>query len=103
MRGEALKIREADDIEAPVWLAPYDLGVRQDLKLFLDGAGEEDVYNMHLELRRTSGQDSSWWKLNRVLLGDLRRQLLGWRSLKLEHVLESIASDGHARVAMRTR
>ncbi len=86
--------RELSGIEGTVWLEPYDLGVRQDIRVYLADAGEEDVYNMHLELRRRSGQESSWWKLNRVLLGDLRRQLLGWRNLKLEHMLEYIAREG---------
>ena len=29
--------------------------------------------------------------MNRVLLSDLRKQLLGWRKLKLERMLEYIA------------
>jgi len=48
---------------------------------------------MDIELRRGSGQVSSWWNLNRVFLADLRKQLLGWRKLKLERMLEYIASS----------
>jgi hypothetical protein len=92
--------REVAGIDGTVWLEPYDLGVRQDIRVYLADAGEKDVYNMHLELRRRSGQESSWWKLNRVLLGDIRRQLLGWRNLKLEHMLEYIARAGEGEIPL---
>ncbi len=78
-------------VEATVWLAPYDLGIRQDLRLVIRETVEPDVFQTHVELVRRSGQESSWRKLNRVLLADLRRQLLGWRKLKLERMLEYIA------------
>jgi hypothetical protein len=51
-----------------------------------------DVFRIDIELRRGAGQASTWWKLNRVFLGDLRRQLLGWRKLKTGRVLEYIAA-----------
>ena len=84
-------------IQCTAWLAPYDLGIRQRLLIAVSrmtqpaAAEDEDVYSIHIELRRQSGQESSWWKLNRVLLGDLRRQLLGWRKLRTERMLEYIA------------
>ncbi|MCG3178470.1 MAG: hypothetical protein BIFFINMI_00797 [Phycisphaerae bacterium] len=78
-------------IEATVWLAPYDLGVRQDVRLTIRRTAEENVLEIDVELRRGAGQVSSWWKLNRVFLGDLRRQLLGWRKLKTARILEYIA------------
>jgi len=55
--------------------------------------GEDNVCELDLELRRGSGQVSSWWKLNRVFLADLRRQLLGWRKLDLDRMLEYIAKS----------
>jgi len=78
-------------LEATVWLAPYDLGIRQRLRVLVRRMGAEEVYSMHVELERQSGQESSWRKMNRVLLSDLRKQLLGWRKLKLERMLEYIA------------
>jgi hypothetical protein len=78
-------------VEATVWLAPYDLGVRQELRIVAEPAGVDDVYRMWVRLERRSGQQRTWRKLNRVLLADLRRQLLGWRKLKLKRMLEYIA------------
>jgi FlaG/FlaF family flagellin (archaellin) len=78
-------------IDATVWLAPYDLGVRQDVTITIRPTDEENVLEIDVELRRGAGQVRSWWKLNRVFLGDLRRQLLGWRKLKTGRVLEYIA------------
>jgi len=78
-------------IEGTVWLAPYDLGVRQDVRLVLRPTEEEDVVEIEVELRCESGQRSSWWKLNRVFLGDLRKQLLGWRKLREDRILQYIA------------
>jgi hypothetical protein len=77
-------------VEATVWLEPYDLGVRQDVRLSVCRTSDDDVYEFVVELKRGSGQESSWWRLNKVFLGDLRKQLLGWRSLKTERVLRYI-------------
>jgi FtsX-like permease family protein len=77
-------------LECTVWLAPYDLGIRQTARILVGSAGEEDIYSLHIELTRQSGQESSWWKLNRGLLADLRKQLLGWRKLKTQRMLEYI-------------
>jgi hypothetical protein len=74
-----------------VWLAPYDLGIRQDCRIEIHPMPGADEFRFQVELTRRSGQESSWKALNRTLLGDLRRQLLGWRNLKLERMLEYIA------------
>jgi hypothetical protein len=79
-----------------VWLAPYDLGLRQDVRLLVRQTEEEDVFEIDVELIRQAGQTRAWWKLNRVFLGDLRKQLLGWRKLKTERVLEYIAQGNQA-------
>ena len=39
---------------------------------------------MKIEIRRLSGQGKDWARLNKVLLGDLRRQFLIWRALPQE-------------------
>ena len=87
-------------VEATVWLSPYDLGVRQDVVLTISGTGEPGVLQIEVEIRRGAGQVASWWKLNRVFLGDLRKQLLGWRKLKPARVLEYIAGGNEALAAM---
>ncbi|MHC4201479.1 MAG: ABC transporter permease, partial [Planctomycetota bacterium] len=81
-------------IEATVWLAPYDLGVRQRVRITIRPTGDPEVLELDLQLTRGSGQVRSWWKLNRVFLADLRRQLLGWRNLRPERMLAYIAEAG---------
>ena len=77
-------------LEGTIWLAPYDLGVRQNIRLTIEDTGEEDVYAIKLLLTRGSGQQRSWWKLNKTFISDLRRQLLGWRKLRPERAMEYI-------------
>ena len=83
--------RGAIGIAATVWLAPYDLGVRQELEITIGpSAADPHIHEIDIRLQRQSGQVSTWWKLNRVLLADLRKQLLGWRKLKIDRMLEYI-------------
>ncbi len=78
-------------IVSTVWLAPYDLGIRQEVRIaILDLPGEEEVHEILIALRLGSGQAGSWHHLNRTFLGGLRRQLLGWHKLPPERVLEYI-------------
>ncbi len=82
-------------IKGTVWLAPYDLSVRQQFAIRTRLAEEQaDVYSIEIELQRGSGQMSSWVNLNKTFLSDLRRQLLGWRNLKTQRILEYIAEGG---------
>ena len=78
--------RHAGGVEATVWLAPYDLGVRQDVKITL-APSEDDVCDLGLELTRKSGQPKDWRKLNKVFVASLRNQMLGWRNISVERVL----------------
>ena len=87
-------------IEGTVWLAPYDLGVRQEVRLTIEPADGEDIYGIHIELRRASGSVRAWHRLNRVFLGDLRRQLLGWRRLEPERILKFLARGRESLAAM---
>jgi hypothetical protein len=88
-------------IEATVWLTPYDLGIHQQIRLVIRATADEDVYAIHIELRRASGPVGTWHKLNHVFLGDLRRQLLGWRKLTAERVLRYL-SEGERVLAAAT-
>ena len=94
--------RETYGVHGTVWLAPYDLGVRQEVTITIHATTEADIYEIDIELLRRSGQVSSWWKLNRVLLGDLRKQLLGWRKLKIERMLEYITRAAETGTPLQT-
>jgi len=78
-------------LDATVWLAPYDLGVRQEVRLTVRPTGLADVFGIDVQMVRRSGQRRTWRSLNRKFLGDLRRQLLGWRRLRPQRVLAYIA------------
>jgi hypothetical protein len=89
---------ETFGVEATVWLAPYDMGVRQHVRLTLHPTDDEGVLGMQAALRRESGQSGGFHQLNRKFLGDLRRQLLGWRRLRTRRVLEYM-KDGEKLLA----
>ncbi|WP_243544599.1 FtsX-like permease family protein [Pseudodesulfovibrio tunisiensis] len=76
-----------------VWLAPFDFGVRQQVRLIFCPS---DLYSgfrqVKVELTREAGEHKAWENLNRTFLNDLRKQLLAWRSLDDEAV-NSFADD----------
>lgn len=71
-------------VESITWLAPYDLGVSQHLRLLALPGRVKGVYVLDLELRRTSGDPENWPIVNRRFLAAVRRQFLTWRTLDKE-------------------
>ena len=84
-----------------IWLTPFDLGVRQHLMLLVHPGQYEDIYEVQLVLQRMSGDDGSWYRMNRTFLTEIRKQFLQWRSLTpqrmLQYVQESkqLLASGH--------
>ena len=79
-----------------VWLAPYDLGVRQTFRIevtFETG----NICKIDIALVHGAGKTRTWWRLNKNFLADLRRQLLGWRRVPAERVMEYIR-DAESRI-----
>ncbi len=72
---------ESLGISTRLAIAPFDLGVTQDI--FLKSAPSEipGIDEVNIRLTRISGQPKDWARLNKVLLDDLRTQFLLWRSL----------------------
>jgi hypothetical protein len=68
-------------IGCKAWLAPFDLGVSQLINLETTPTELEDVYDIHLNLTRVSGDVSNWKRVNRRFLNTLRKQFLIWRTL----------------------
>lgn len=93
---------EAYRIGCKAWLAPFDLGVSQLIRLETVPTDFEDVYDLNLTLTRVSGDVSNWKRVNRRFLNTLRKQFLIWRTLNaadrdryLEELeLESPVTDG---------
>ncbi len=65
-------------------LAPFDLGVTQLFEMRSVPSEIEGIDEVAIHLERLSGQPKDWYRLNKVLLDDLRKQFLIWRSLPPE-------------------
>ena len=68
-------------IGCKAWLAPFDLGVSQHIRLETVPTDLPDVYDLRLTLTRVSGDISNWKRVNRRFLNTLRKQFLIWRTL----------------------
>ena len=77
-RGREYRIR------LMAWLAPFDLGVSQQVILTTTPTDMEDVFELKLTLIRQSGDISNWKRVNRRFLNTLRKQFLIWRTLRTE-------------------
>ncbi len=69
-------------ISCMAWLAPFDLGVSQHVAVDTTPTDTPDVFEIHLVLKRVSGDISNWKRVNRRFLNTLRKQFLIWRTLK---------------------
>ena len=63
------------------WLAPYDLGISQDVTLHAIPTGEHNIYKIEVQISRLSGDVASWQRMNRNFLNVLRKRFLVWRTL----------------------
>lgn len=78
-------------VKGTVWLAPYDMGVRQEMELAIHEVDKEgDIHEINISLEHGSGQIASWCRLNKKFLSDLRRQLLGWRKMEPVEIIRFI-------------
>ncbi len=68
-------------LSARLALAPFDLGVTQTLELRSAPSEIPGIDEVNIKITRMSGQPKDWARLNRILLDDLRKQFLLWRSL----------------------
>lgn len=71
-------------VQCRAWLAPFDLGVSQEVILDTIPTSMEDVYEVRLTINRESGDISNWKRVNRRFLNTLRKQFLIWRTLRAE-------------------
>ncbi len=74
------------------WLAPFDLGVSQEVEMKAFPA-EYGIYEIHMNIKRLSGDMNSWTRLNRMFLNVIRKQFLVWRTVG-EDVKEEYAVKG---------
>ncbi|MSS72100.1 MAG: FtsX-like permease family protein [Candidatus Latescibacteria bacterium] len=67
-------------IEMTVWLAPYDLGISQAVRLLAIPTGERGIYKIEVDIHRLSGDVASWQRVNRGFLNDIRKMFLVWKT-----------------------
>jgi hypothetical protein len=69
-------------LDLMIWLAPYDLGVSQRVRLRTTPDAELDgIYRIEMEITRISGDVASWKRLNTTFLNVLRKRFLVWRTV----------------------
>ncbi|MGE4195357.1 MAG: FtsX-like permease family protein [Pseudodesulfovibrio sp.] len=93
LSGATPDIPLSDDLcfsmDLRVWLAPFDFGVRQKVKLVFCPS---DIYQgfrqIKVVLAHEAGELTAWENLNRNFINDLRKQLLVWRSLDDDAVVK---------------
>lgn len=75
---------EAYAIDMNIWLAPFDLGVSQHVTFKATPQGVHNIYDITLQIRRLSGEDASWRRVNQRFMNVIRKQFLIWRTVDSE-------------------
>lgn len=78
-------------ISCTVWLKPFDLAVSQEMILAVPTDAETGEYVAEIALRRLSGTQASWLRLNVGFVRLVRQHLLHWRAVSDEERLEMFA------------
>lgn len=69
-------------ITSRVWLSPFDFGIMQHVDIrFMPSKENAGYLEIHMKIRRESGEVNSWLRINRRFVHEMRKQLLVWRSL----------------------
>lgn len=82
-----LPINEEDglsgfSLEFRAWVAPFDLGLMQDVVLtFKESATQRGYIAIAMEITRKAGEHNAWFRANRRFVNSIRKKLLVWRSL----------------------
>ncbi|GMV82788.1 MAG: hypothetical protein AMXMBFR7_39720 [Planctomycetota bacterium] len=70
------------------WLTPYDLGVSQEVQIYVVPTDDEGLYVTEATFYRVSGYVASWRRVNLPFLNALRKHLLIWRTYSPEQRME---------------
>lgn len=81
---EQKEVGTAYRLHCTAWIAPFDLGVSQQVLIEITPTHFEGVYEIRLTITRLSGDIANWKRVNRRFLNTLRKQLLIWRTLTQE-------------------
>ncbi|WP_051148570.1 FtsX-like permease family protein [Desulfospira joergensenii] len=88
------------------WLAPFDLGVMQEVDIrAISSTRFRGYQELEMAIFRKSGEKNTWWRINKRFVNLVRKQLLIWRSMETgekdkcgvrvdEYILEQESSIG---------
>jgi heme/copper-type cytochrome/quinol oxidase subunit 4 len=74
------------ELKAQLALAPFDLGVTEELILKACPSEIEGIDEVQVTIHRLSGAEGDWERGTRVFLKELRTQFLVWRTLSHEKI-----------------
>ena len=63
-----------------VWCKPFDLGVSQRIEIALDSDPATGEYISRMTMRRLTGTQDAWQRLNAPLVARIRSHFLRWRA-----------------------
>ncbi|MBN1864627.1 MAG: FtsX-like permease family protein [Victivallales bacterium] len=89
-------------LKSELALAPFDLGVTQKFELSSAPSEIPGIDEVKLKLTRLSGQPRDWQRLNKILLDDLRKQFLIWRSIPAS-VMETYRNKTSAELRIKEK
>jgi len=73
------------NIDMNIWLAPFDLGVSQHVVIgAVPEPSQKQIYQITLDIRRLSGEDASWRRVNQRFMNVIRKQFLIWRTVEAD-------------------
>lgn len=71
-------------IDTTIWLAPFDLGVSQNISLTSTPTGTFGIHALEITIDRLSGDLASWKRCNQRFMNQIRKQFLIWRTIPEE-------------------
>jgi hypothetical protein len=71
-------------IDFTAWLAPFDLGVMQQVRFDIKDSLQFQHYReIKMSIVRSSGEHNTWWRVNKRFVNLIRKQLMVWRAMPM--------------------
>jgi hypothetical protein len=68
-------------VEFTAHLAPFDLGVMQNVKLRIRPSDSAPEFVVELDIDREAGDIPNWKRSNQLFVSEIRKQFLIWRTV----------------------
>jgi len=101
-----LKMDTRHTINFTAWLAPFDLGIMQQVTFNIKKSSYFKNYmEIDMTIAREAGEHNTWWRVNKRFVNLIRKQLLIWRSMDdsekqtYQRLMQSIADKKDTSIA----